>query len=289
MAGEEWARWIVQNALGQIVHINDDNSMPGMYDLRIGSADAPDVAIECVGAVDSTYSEKWNIGPAKGPLTLPVAGNWYVEIAPTARVKTVKQNLAVLLTKLEARGIPNIRCDHWLQHSDSVLYDEMSILGITRVSCYQIPGTGKVYFTMPGAGGFVDHNGTKVPKWLADFLRDSRHADVLSKLQRSGAKSCHAFVIASFVGVPWEVESYLTGSLNKVPQAPANLPKPITGAWLVSGFGTKGLHWNGNAWRIVTTRGDAIDAEHIIRTGQAWREPQLVRCHIPLSRLPTPG
>src|ERR1700687_3868211 len=97
MAGEEWARRIVQNALGCVVHINDDNSIPGMYDLRIGSPNAPEVAIECVGAVDPTYTETWNVGPAKGPLTLPVAGDWIVEIAPTARVKVVKQSLAQLL------------------------------------------------------------------------------------------------------------------------------------------------------------------------------------------------
>jgi hypothetical protein len=35
-------------------------------------ADAPEVAVECVGAVDKTYTETWNIGPAKGPLQVRV-------------------------------------------------------------------------------------------------------------------------------------------------------------------------------------------------------------------------
>lgn len=46
MVGEEWARRIVQKALNCTVHLHDDNSQPSMYDLRIGPADAPQVAIE---------------------------------------------------------------------------------------------------------------------------------------------------------------------------------------------------------------------------------------------------
>jgi hypothetical protein len=65
MASEEWARRIVQKALNRAVHLHDDNSQPSMYDLRIGPADAPEVAIECVGAVNRTYTETWNVGPAK--------------------------------------------------------------------------------------------------------------------------------------------------------------------------------------------------------------------------------
>ena len=36
MAGEEWARRIVQKALNRAVYLHDDNSQPSMYDLRIG-------------------------------------------------------------------------------------------------------------------------------------------------------------------------------------------------------------------------------------------------------------
>jgi hypothetical protein len=254
MAGEEWAQRIIQHALGRVVHINDDNSMPGMYDLRIGSPDAPDIAIEVVGAVDSTYTETWNVGPAKGSLSLTVAGNWTIEISPRARVKTVKQGLRQFLTTLEERHILDITRDYWLPHSEPSLCTEMDRLGITHASCYQMPGTGKVYLTMPGVGGSVDDNGSNLPKWLGEFLRDPRQADVLSKLQRSVAKECHVFVIASFMGVPWEVESYLTGSLETVPSDPPDLPRPVSEAWIVSGFGAKGLRWKGDAWSIVPTR-----------------------------------
>ena len=258
MAGEEWARRIVQKALNRAVHLHDDNSQPSMYDLRIGPADAPQVAIECVGAVNRMYTETWNVGPAKGSFTLPVAGNWTVEISPEARVKRVKQHLPQLLLELERRGINAISHHHWLSPADELILDEMDSFGIVHASRYPADYSGKVYLTMPGTGGGVDDKGTGLPKWLGDFLRNPDQADVLSKLQRSGATDCHAFVIASFQGVPWNVESYLTGSLTTVPSDPPDLPSPITEAWVVGGFGDRGLHWNSKAWRFVATRGPGI-------------------------------
>ena len=259
MAGEDWARRIVQNALNRDVHIHDDNSQPSMYDLRIGPADTPEVAIECVGAVNRTYTETWNVGPAKGSLTLPVTGNWIVEISPTAQIKkNVMPRLPLFLTELERRGVGAISHNHWLPPTDETMLVEMDSIGITHASRYSAPYSGKVYLTMPGTGGCVDDTGSKLPKWLGDFLRDPAQADVLSKLQRAGTKNCHAFVFATFQGVPWAVESYLTGSLTAVPDDPPDLPPPVTEAWVVSGFGDKGLHWNGNAWRIVATRGPGI-------------------------------
>lgn len=259
MAGEEWARRIVEKELGQTVLINDDGSTQGMYDLRIGLPDIPDVAIECVGAVDSVFTETWNIGPARGPLLLQVEGDWNVEIAITARVKAVRQNLQRLLKELESRGIHNLQVDHRLKWDDATLFIEFESLGITHVSCYSVQGSGKVYLSLPGTGGAVDDKGTEVPKWLADFLRDPAQADVLLKLHRSGAKARHAFVIAGFGGVPWLVESYLTGELNHIPSKAPDLPPPVTAAWVVSGFGQKGLYWDGNVWRVVEARGKGID------------------------------
>jgi hypothetical protein len=81
MAGEEWARRILEKELKRDVTMNDDGSAPGMYDLRIGSADAPEIAIECVGAVDSTFTETWNVGPAREPLQLSITGDWRIVLA----------------------------------------------------------------------------------------------------------------------------------------------------------------------------------------------------------------
>lgn len=259
MAGEEWARRIVQKELAQAVSINDDGSAPGMYDLRIGPPEMPDIAIECVGAVDSTYAETWNVGPARGPLLLAIKGDWNVEISAKARVKAVRQNLERLLQGLESRGVYGLNVDYWLQRCDAVVFHEFDSCGITHASCYRTSGTGKVHLSMPGTGGVVDEKGSEVPRWLGGFLRHSARTDVLAKLQRSGARAREAFVVADLGGVPWPVESYLTGDLGCVPSQAPELPSPVTGAWVVSGFGRKGLYWDGTLWRVIVARGEDID------------------------------
>ena len=58
---------------------------------------------------------------------------------------------------------------------------------------------GSIYFTIEAgserSGGVVDRTGADVAAWVADFLRNAAHADVLGKLARSGASERHAFII----------------------------------------------------------------------------------------------
>jgi hypothetical protein len=243
----------VQKELGRTVVINDDGSAPRMYDLRIGPPDRPEFAIECIGAVDPIFTETWNIGPARGALSLPVEGDWNVEIAATARVNTIRKKLQRLLQKLERRGIHNIDVDYRLEWADATLFNEFESLKVTRASCYCRHGSGKVHLSMPGTGGAVDYEGNQIPKWLADFLGDRSRADVLSKLQESGANARHVFVIATLGGTPWPVESYLMGELDQIPSKSPELPAPITAAWVAMQSGRKGLYWDGSTWRVVET------------------------------------
>jgi hypothetical protein len=232
-----------------------------MYDLRIGSPEMPEIAIECVGAVDSTLTETWNIGPAKGPLNLPIAGDWTVVLGRNARVKSIRQRIAFLLQELQVRGIDNLHVDHRLKRVDMPLFDELESLGIEWAYCYSLEGTGKVHFTMSGRGGAVDDTGSSVPGWISDFLRDPTRADVLEKLGRSGARSCHVFVIVSLEGAPWPVESYLIGDHDKLPLQRPALPPPVNEVWVVHGLGQRGLRWDGEAWRWFNARGEGIEDE----------------------------
>lgn len=258
-AAEVFARRVVERELKRLVVINDDNSAPGMYDLRVGSADAPEMAIECVGAVDQTYTETWNIGPARGPLHLSVKGDWTVEIEPKARVNAVKKGLEQLLQELEGHGLYNVYVDYQLEWQDAELFGKFESLKITHALCYSQQGTGKVYLGMPGTGGAVDDLGRAVPAWVGEFLRDPSKQDVLRKLQRSGAPDRHAFIIVSLMGTPWAVELYLIGDLNHLPSQAPDLPPPVTGVWIVPGMGQKGIRWDGNSWQFFDAHGEEIN------------------------------
>ncbi len=112
---------------------------------------------------------------------------------------------------------------------------------------------------MPGIGGVIDKSGSSIPEWIGDFLRKPSKRDVLSKLERSRAIERHVFVIVSFSGAPWSVESYLTGELDNISSHVPDLPLPVTGAWIVSSMSRKGVRWDGIAWRVFDSRGEGIE------------------------------
>jgi hypothetical protein len=202
MAGENWARSIVEQELRLKTVIHDDGTADGMYDLRIGPTNAPTYAIECFQAVDSAFTEIWNIGPVRGPLKLSLENNWIVEVSTKARLKTFKQNIEATLQELERRGIYNVLVDHHLKWRDVELFKNFLSLKINHALCYEMPCSGKVELGLPGIGGAVDQRGAAVPDWISGLLRDPKYRDVLDKLERSGAANKHAFVFVGFAEAP---------------------------------------------------------------------------------------
>ena len=108
MAGEEWARRILEKDLKRNVALNDDGTASGMYDLRIGSADAPEMAVECVGPVDPKPTETWNLGPAEGPLMLALKGDWLITLTPSIWIKPSSSVLSRCFGSWRVEG--SVRC-----------------------------------------------------------------------------------------------------------------------------------------------------------------------------------
>jgi hypothetical protein len=94
---ERWAQQIIEKELNRQVVVHDDGSQPSMYDLLIGAVEVPDVAIECVRAVDSVFTKTWNAGPAKGPLYPKVKGDWIIGIARETRIGKIQQRIESIL------------------------------------------------------------------------------------------------------------------------------------------------------------------------------------------------
>lgn len=246
---EERARRTIQRKLGRPVVLNDTGSAASMYDLRIGDAEAPDVAIECVGAVDPIRTEAWNIGPAQGAFRLHLTGNWYVVIKPTSRVSVVRSRLQALLHSCEEHGLSGlVEIDSRLRHLDRELYAAFRSLGIRSIHQMERHGSGEVRLGMTGIGGWVDSKGVSLPAWVGDFLREHPRRDVLSKLHASGARERHAFIPVSIGGVPWPVESYLSSRIDEPPGRSPVLPAPVDAVWIT--YGSNGLYWDGSSWHL---------------------------------------
>src|SRR5918999_3186840 len=232
MTFEECARRILQRELRRPAVLHDDGRRPGLYDLRVGDAEAPDIAIECVGAVDSVRTETWNIGPAQGPLSLHLAGDWHVVLRPHARMKEIKSRLEDVLQECELANMSGFRPVDWsLEHHNPHIFTALDALRIDSITCVREVGAGQVDFGMTGTGGAVDPYGSAVPGWIEEFLNAPDRRDVIEKLKRSGAVRCHVFVGVSFVGVPWPVESYLGDRTEYVPAISPTLPSCVDAVW----------------------------------------------------------
>jgi hypothetical protein len=249
MSVESYAKYIVEREIQRPVVVYDDGSRPSMYDLRVGDADAPDIAIECTGAVDRIRTETWNIGPARGPLFFSLAGDWNVELKPCARVKPLLAQIESILRECEEQKLMGFFPVDWqLRRINLGLYSRLDALDINSIHCYRPDGTGKVDLGMTGIGGVVDTGGAELPTWISTFLQAPERADVLFKLRHSGARECHVFIPISFASVPWAVESYLGRPIEMLPSSPPDLPDPATAVWIT--YGVNGIRWDGVAWRL---------------------------------------
>ena len=122
---ERWAQQIIEKELDRPVAVHDDGSQPSMYDLRIGAVEAPDVAIECVGAVDAVRAETWNVGPGRGPFHLAVVkGDWIITIARDAHIGTIRKRIGPVLRNLEERGDLRVSVRHLVKRHDIGLLQE---------------------------------------------------------------------------------------------------------------------------------------------------------------------
>lgn len=177
---EEFARIVISRELGRSVEHHDDGSRYSMFDLRIGLKEAPEVAIECTGAVNREFVESWKAGPHKGSFLIDgIENDWIVETRVGARVKLVMAEIESLLKRLEVAKIYHLN-EIWNVRDEEGLEEDLERVGITSAHRVERSDpTGKVLLELPGIGGGVDDNGTQVAEWISKFLIDEQRADNL--------------------------------------------------------------------------------------------------------------
>lgn len=241
---------IVERELGRKVELHDDRKRNALHDLRIGPRSAPEIAIECVLAADRREIEAWSIGAGKGPIRLNVESDWRVVHKPTARIKSLVENLEIILRIAESENYHGlIRVDWRLRRENREYYELLSRHKIEYLHRLRGKGSGVVTLGLPAIGGPVDTRGEALPGWVYEFLTHPDCGDVLRKLAKSGAAESHVFIYVSLSGVPWPVVSYLCSpTIEFLPEQPPTLPALVTGVWIVCG--TNGLRWDGVRWKL---------------------------------------
>ena len=56
---EQHAQQVIGKTLQREVFMHDDGSRDGLYDLRVGPIDNPEIAIECVRVINPTFAAKY--------------------------------------------------------------------------------------------------------------------------------------------------------------------------------------------------------------------------------------
>ncbi len=246
---ELFAKKVIESHLKTHVWINDDGSKDSMFDLGVGNKNNPQYAIECIGVMSQKEVETWNLGPARGPNKWNLIGDWDLQISSNTRVKTIRENLEPFLVKLESQNLPSdfaLHVDENLERFDSVLFKNLENLGIVSILQFRSKGEGTVFMSMPGSVGAENMNGDGISEWASNYLSSNKCIDVLHKLSLSSASKREVFMhLIPGEKTPFELVSYFFNH-NQVPMQKPNLPKPVTGFWLVCFEFC--LYWNGKSW-----------------------------------------
>jgi hypothetical protein len=251
-ADEEWARQVIQRHLSRPVYLHDDGSQNSMYDLRVGPADNPEIAIECVKDADPDSIRVWKKGPSKGVRILNTKGDWVIELSGSAKVKTLESRLGTLLCQLHALGIHELDLDPVRVMNAAPSAAELAAHGVVSATCTDANGEGRISYYMTNPGGITDPTGKDLTDWVAAFLASENHGDVLHKLAASRARERHVCIIMMLNGtstVP--LLSHFLGPLNLPADAPT-VPVEVTGIWLLLPSNGAGMFWSASGWRAVS-------------------------------------
>lgn len=243
----------IATTLGLRVEQHDDGSRPGMHDLDILSADGTLAAVEVTAAADPDSIQLWKLVNGRNERwTVPnLRGGWILNLEPTARAKRLLKDLPAFLEELEEQEITEVPRQRRRHLGPESVAGRARVLGIISGNQSSTDFPGSIYLTIEQSpertGGVVDSTGSAVPGWVRDFLLDPKQSDVLSKLERSGARERHAFILVpGFSTAPFGVVDMLwREERDAVPTTQPHLPKQITHVWLMAFWTTgSGLRWS---------------------------------------------
>ncbi|MDP9386835.1 MAG: hypothetical protein M3Q48_02625 [Actinomycetota bacterium] len=248
---EEWARLMIEKALGVPVVQHDDGSRPAMHDLDILHDDRSVAAVEITAAADAPSIELWNIMNSGGRWQVEgLEGGWSVALDPCARARRLKRELPGFLGQLEKLEVGEIRPGPPHGRFDGPFDPVAKELGIVNAQQSGTDYPGNIYITLElpleRSGGLVADTGDGLAEWLGEFLQEAAQRDVREKLDASGAVETHAFVLVpGFTTAPFSASELLMRNDAPLPTRAPQLPKEVTRVWAISTWSTgDGFRWS---------------------------------------------
>lgn len=248
---EEWARQMMEGALGVPVVQHDDGSRARMHDLSIVYPDRRAAAVEATAAADAPSIELWNIMNSGDRWQIDIIqGGWWVSLDPlVARARRLGRELPDLLGQLEKMEVRELRPGR-TRLTPGPFDARATELGIVSAGQSGTDFPGSVYITLDlpteRSGGFVADTGDALAIWIGDYLHEPETQDVRDKLRNSGADERHAFVyLPGFTTAPFSASDLLMRNGAPLPTIPPRLPAEVTHVWAVSTWASgDGFRWS---------------------------------------------
>jgi hypothetical protein len=224
---------VIARLTGAQVTLQDDNSSPGMPDIRIeyasGRTGAAEVVIDMTKGYGSLYAEALPRRSSQGALNLN--NKWFVKVGHGAKLKVLRRELAPLLEELERTQDvrqyvrPFRSSDVWTDPTASKV-ERLRVIWL-----FPAPAdSGQLVLTPAGASGPVGLDWPGFCNWIEEFLFAEGRSDVRSKLAASDCRERHAFVFASYTS-PWAAFHALSDDWRDLPTEPPHLPEEVTHLW----------------------------------------------------------
>jgi hypothetical protein len=226
---------VVQAHLQVPVVQHDDQSLAGMYDLKIEYPDGRVGAVEVTAAGDQDLAARQGALAGRRALLKDhrLAHGWLVVLCDSAQVNVARARLPTLRLRLEAVGLQEASVfstgglDEEEEHAWLPTY-----LARSQVQTAKTTGgpAGTVIMTGPMRVGFLSQDPDDVVTFVEEFVA-SRPSDV-AKLGRAGTAERHLFIWGGVFSTGWVPLRALELDEPQLPLRAPQLPGEVTHVWV---------------------------------------------------------
>jgi hypothetical protein len=223
-ADEELARLFPASVLRVPVTVHDRRSGHSTYDLEVRYPDGRRGAAEVVSTRAETQAAQLGALRRAGyTADTRLSHLWIVRVPPETVIRQVLRELPGFLAELERAGITDLNRNRYY---GPAMHERLRNLHVS--SCKALPPAGRHppgFYVCPEATGAWVGDGEEIRLFCEEFLTDPAQADVLNKLDESGADERHAVVIATH----GQLRLHTAVDLRLAPSQPPTSARASTG------------------------------------------------------------
>ena len=245
---EQGALAVIGAHLGVKVVLHDDQSEPGMYDLRAELGGGRFAAIEVTAAEDERRAADFGaLAGGRGFVRAPqLKFGWVVYLYEGARISEVRRQAPALLVEIERIGATELTASRgWLDDGElEDLRERFAGCGVDAVHQHLWVDPGVIRMVGPAYATWLSMDPDDVVTFVESFV-ESRPSDV-AKLGRSNADERHIFIWSGVFSTAERELRALALDVSQLPTRAPQLPLEVTHVWVAGETArpSRIVHWS---------------------------------------------